>query len=167
MKPSLFWDVARHRLITVVLRHRSHLQGPSSPRRMRGTGGCVINIHTYSSLHNSYSWYYVNVKSCCLCAILLQWLHAVYQHCVSRSVGNTAWGQAVWIVAAFPSGYRLNARGIIVRYQAGARDFNYKTSRPALGLTKPPIQWAPRSLFSEVMLPQHKAVNSPPLSAED
>jgi hypothetical protein len=39
-------------------------------------------------------------------------------------------------------------------------------SRPALGPTQPPIQWAPGALFLEVKWPGRKADHSPPSSAE-
>jgi hypothetical protein len=44
--------------------------------------------------------------------------------------------------------------------QIVARDLFFETSRPALGLTQPPIQWVPIALALEVERPEREAVGS-------
>jgi hypothetical protein len=62
---------------------------------------------------------------------------------------------------------RLDNQGSGVRFQAGARDFLFSiASRPALGLTQPPIQWVPGDVYLEVKWPGHEADHSPPTSAK-
>jgi hypothetical protein len=39
-------------------------------------------------------------------------------------------------------------------------------STPALGPTRPPIQWVPEAVFPVVMLPGYEADHSPPTSVD-
>jgi hypothetical protein len=70
---------------------------------------------------------------------------------------------AVSIVA----GYGLDDQGVRVRVPVGARIFHFSMSpRPALGSTRPPIQWVTGALSLGVKRPGREADLSPPISAE-
>jgi hypothetical protein len=65
------------------------------------------------------------------------------------------------------TGYGMDDGGFRVRFPAVIENFLFTTaSRKALGLTKPPIQWVPRTLSLGVKRPGHEADHSPPSSAE-
>jgi hypothetical protein len=52
-------------------------------------------------------------------------------------------------------------------YQHGLEIFLFTTmSKPALGPTQPPLQWAPRALSLVVKQPGHESDHSPPSSSE-
>jgi hypothetical protein len=64
-------------------------------------------------------------------------------------------------------GYRLDDRGILVRFPAGTRDYFFCTeSRPTLGSNLPPVQWILGPPFSAVKWSGHEADHSPSSSAK-
>jgi hypothetical protein len=64
-------------------------------------------------------------------------------------------------------GYGLDDQGIGVRFPAGARDSLFSiTSRPALGPTKPPTQWAPEVASPGEKRQEREGDHSPPTSPE-
>jgi hypothetical protein len=63
------------------------------------------------------------------------------------------------------TGYGLNDRGVGVQVPVGSRIFP-TSSRPAKESTKPPIQWVPRALSSEVKRQGRENDHSSPASAE-
>jgi hypothetical protein len=70
-------------------------------------------------------------------------------------------GIAQWCIAGLQTG------GSEVRVPAGAGNFLFTTaSRPALGLTQPPIQWVPRALSLGVERPGRESGHSHPSNAE-
>jgi hypothetical protein len=65
------------------------------------------------------------------------------------------------------NGYVLGDRGSGFDFRRGLGIFLFTTeSRPALGLTQPPIQWVPGALSLGVKRPRREADHSPPSSAE-
>jgi hypothetical protein len=64
-----------------------------------------------------------------------------------------------------PLGYGLGDRGFASRQWLGIFLFT-TASRPALGPTQPPVQWAPGALSLGVKRPVREADHSPPSSAE-
>jgi hypothetical protein len=61
--------------------------------------------------------------------------------------------------------YGLDDQGIAVQHLVGGKSIYYSmSSRPALGLTQPPIQWVLRALFAEVKRPGSEADHSPPVA---
>jgi hypothetical protein len=68
---------------------------------------------------------------------------------------------------AYNNGYRLEVRGIGVRFLAEKRDFLFSTaSRPTLGPTQLPIQWVPGALSPGVKQQGRKFDRPPLFSAE-
>jgi hypothetical protein len=64
-------------------------------------------------------------------------------------------------------GYRLDDRGLRVQVPRGVKNFHFfMSSRLALGLTQPPIQWVVGSLSLGVKRPGREADHSPPTSAK-
>jgi hypothetical protein len=68
-------------------------------------------------------------------------------------------------VVDIATGYGLDDRGVGVRALVGSRIF-LTSFRPVLRPTKPPIQWVPGTLSTEVKRRGHEADHSPPTSAE-
>jgi hypothetical protein len=68
-------------------------------------------------------------------------------------------------VFGIATGYGLDDRGIGVRVPVGSRIFS-TSSRPAVGPTKPLIQWVPGALSAGVKRQGREADHSPPPSAE-
>jgi hypothetical protein len=65
------------------------------------------------------------------------------------------------------TGYGLNdQRGRSSSPGGGKNFYSSISSRPALRLTGPPIQWEPEALSPRVMRPGREADHSPPTSAE-
>jgi hypothetical protein len=62
-------------------------------------------------------------------------------------------------------GYGLDDWGFDFRQELGIFLFT-TASRPALGLTQPPIQWVPEDLSLGVKWPKCEADHSPPSGAE-
>jgi hypothetical protein len=100
-------------------------------------------------------------------------------HCIAKAVSLTpqfllcanmphtvpAWSQGSAVGIAI--GYGLDDRGVGVRVPVRSKNFLFsKSSRPALGSTKSPIQWVPRSLSPGVKRQGREADHSPPASAE-
>jgi hypothetical protein len=67
--------------------------------------------------------------------------------------------------AGIATGHGLDDRGVVVRVLVGSRNFS-TSSRPALGSTKPPIQWISGALSPEIKRPGCEAGHSPPASVE-
>jgi hypothetical protein len=61
------------------------------------------------------------------------------------------------------TGYGLEERGVGVRIPVGSRILFSKSSRPALGPTRP-IKWVPRALSLGVKWPGREGDHSPPTS---
>jgi hypothetical protein len=68
-------------------------------------------------------------------------------------------------VVGIATGYGLDDRGVRFRVPVGSRIFS-TSSRPALGPTQPPIQYAPGTLSTAVKRQRREADHSPPASAE-
>jgi hypothetical protein len=84
----------------------------------------------------------------------------------TRKFTRPEWIQFLWENSSvgIATGYRLDSRGSIP-----GRNKNFllfTSSRPALGPTQPPIQWAPEDLSPGVKRPGCKFDHSPPSSAE-
>jgi hypothetical protein len=62
--------------------------------------------------------------------------------------------------------YANNSVTMVSKLRAGQRGEGVSASRPALGLTQPPIQWVPVTPFPEVKRPRREADHSPPCNAE-
>jgi hypothetical protein len=75
-------------------------------------------------------------------------------------VGTSHWKRIQNSSVGIATGYGLDDRGVGVRVPVGSRIFS-TSSRPALGLTHPPIEWVPGALS-----PGREADHSPPTSAE-
>jgi hypothetical protein len=70
-------------------------------------------------------------------------------------------------VVGIANGYGLDDRGIGVRVPVGSRIFSSPRRPDRLwGLTQPPIQWGPGTLFSGIKRPGRVAAHSPPASTE-
>jgi hypothetical protein len=64
-----------------------------------------------------------------------------------------------------PTGYGLDEKGGRISSPGRMKNFLFSTSsRPALGLTQPPIQWVPGALSPGVKQPGCEADHSPPTS---
>jgi hypothetical protein len=63
-------------------------------------------------------------------------------------------------VVGIAAGYGLDDRGVGVHAPVGSRIF-FKSSRPALGSTQPPIQWIPCFLSPGLKRPGREAYHSP------
>jgi hypothetical protein len=72
-----------------------------------------------------------------------------------------SWDSTVGIV----TGYRLDEGGVRVQVLVGSIILS-TSSRPILGPTQPPIQWALGALLPDVKQPGREADHSPPTSAE-
>jgi hypothetical protein len=95
----------------------------------------------------------LSTHSCCCCIVFIIIIINNFRSCDS-SVGVAL-------------GYGLDDRGSRVRFPAELGIFLFTTvSRPALGLTQPPIQWVPGALSLGVKRPGREAEHSPPSSAE-
>jgi hypothetical protein len=68
-------------------------------------------------------------------------------------------------VVGIATDYGLDNGGVGVRVPVWSRIFS-TSSRPAVGPTKPPIQWVPGNLSSEVKRPGREADHSPSASAK-
>jgi hypothetical protein len=80
-----------------------------------------------------------------------------------RIVSIVRWDSAVGIA----TGYWLDDRGVGVRVPVGVKNFYFSmSSRPALGPTKPPIEWVPEALSPGVKRRSREADHSPLASAE-
>jgi hypothetical protein len=89
------------------------------------------------------------------CLIFWQYIYTLH--------GMVAWDSAVGIA----TGYGLDHRRGRSSSPGGGKNFQFSmSSRPVLGPTQPPIQWAPGVLSPEVKLPEREADHSPPTRAE-
>jgi hypothetical protein len=68
-------------------------------------------------------------------------------------------------VVGIATGYGMDDRGVGVGVPVGSRIFSM-SSRPALGPTRPPIQWVPGTLSPGIKRQGREADHSPPTSAE-
>jgi hypothetical protein len=76
-------------------------------------------------------------------------------------------GAGLACAVGIATGYRLNDRGGQSSSPGRVKNFLFSTaSRPALGLTHPPIQWVPAALSPGVKRQGREADYSPPTSAE-